>query len=98
MACDVDNPLLGPNGAAAVYGPQKGATPDDVARLDGRCGAGRTRSRRPPAPTAGMSRAPARPAGSGFAAIALLGAQLRPGIDWCWNSSASTGIWPVPIW
>jgi glycerate kinase len=34
VACDVDNPLLGPNGAAAVYGPQKGASPDDVAFLD----------------------------------------------------------------
>jgi glycerate kinase len=35
IACDVDNPLLGKNGAAAVYGPQKGASPDDVAFLDG---------------------------------------------------------------
>ena len=35
IACDVDNPLLGPRGAAAVYGPQKGASADDVAFLDG---------------------------------------------------------------
>ncbi len=35
IACDVTNTLLGPNGAAAVYGPQKGAGPDDVAVLDG---------------------------------------------------------------
>jgi glycerate kinase len=34
IACDVDNPLLGPHGAAAVYGPQKGASPADVAFLD----------------------------------------------------------------
>jgi len=34
VACDVTNPLLGPNGAAAVYGPQKGATPDGVAQLE----------------------------------------------------------------
>lgn len=34
IACDVDNPLLGPDGAAAVYGPQKGAGPEDVAFLD----------------------------------------------------------------
>lgn len=34
IACDVSNPLLGPNGAAATYGPQKGATPDDVVVLD----------------------------------------------------------------
>ena len=33
-ATDVDNPLLGLEGASAVYGPQKGATPDDVQRLD----------------------------------------------------------------
>jgi glycerate kinase len=34
IACDVDNPLLGEHGAAAVYGPQKGASPDDVRFLD----------------------------------------------------------------
>ncbi|ACQ81108.1 glycerate kinase [Beutenbergia cavernae DSM 12333] len=34
LAVDVTNPLLGPAGAAAVYGPQKGAAPDDVAALD----------------------------------------------------------------
>jgi glycerate kinase len=36
VACDVTNPLLGPTGAAAVYGPQKGATPELVALLDAR--------------------------------------------------------------
>jgi glycerate kinase len=34
VACDVDNPLYGERGAAAVYGPQKGATPEMVAQLD----------------------------------------------------------------
>jgi glycerate 2-kinase len=34
IACDVTNPLLGEAGAAAVYGPQKGAWPEDVAKLD----------------------------------------------------------------
>lgn len=34
VACDVDNPLVGPRGAAAVFGPQKGATPLMVKRLD----------------------------------------------------------------
>jgi glycerate kinase len=34
VACDVDNPLCGPRGASAVYGPQKGATPTLVAELD----------------------------------------------------------------
>jgi len=32
--CDVDNPLLGPKGAAYVYGPQKGATPEQIKELD----------------------------------------------------------------
>ncbi|HEX7948965.1 MAG TPA: glycerate kinase [Candidatus Limnocylindrales bacterium] len=36
VASDVDNPLLGPRGAAATYGPQKGAAPADVATLDRR--------------------------------------------------------------
>src|SRR5258708_1002103 len=34
LASDVDNPLLGPSGAASVYGPQKGASPDDVTSLE----------------------------------------------------------------
>lgn len=34
VACDVDNPLCGPEGASAIYGPQKGADPSQVARLD----------------------------------------------------------------
>jgi len=34
IACDVSNPLLGPRGAAAVYGAQKGLRPEDLARLD----------------------------------------------------------------
>ncbi|MFN4179398.1 MAG: glycerate kinase [Armatimonadota bacterium] len=34
VACDVTNPLTGPNGASAVYGPQKGATPEMVGLLD----------------------------------------------------------------
>lgn len=34
VACDVNNPLTGPKGASAVYGPQKGATPEIVQQLD----------------------------------------------------------------
>ena len=34
VACDVSNPLTGPEGASAIYGPQKGATPEMVAQLD----------------------------------------------------------------
>ena len=39
VACDVSNPLLGASGAAAIYGPQKGASPLDVAELDRRLAA-----------------------------------------------------------
>jgi glycerate kinase len=38
VASDVTNPFIGPNGASAVYGPQKGATPEIVARLDAALG------------------------------------------------------------
>lgn len=34
VACDVENPLTGPTGASVVYGPQKGATPEMVIKLD----------------------------------------------------------------
>src|SRR6185437_123046 len=34
VACDVTNPLCGPEGASAIYGPQKGVTPTMVAELD----------------------------------------------------------------
>jgi glycerate kinase len=84
VASDVDNPLLGPNGAAAVYGPQKGASPADVALLDaaltrwadvaeaGATGAdGRVRDM----PGAGAA------GGLGFAALLFLRAHLRPGIE-----------------
>ena len=81
VACDVDNPLTGPLGAAAVYGPQKGADGGQVALLD-RCLArladhlaehtGRDVRAAPGAGAAG---------GVGFAALAVLGATLRPGID-----------------
>ena len=36
VACDVSNPLLGPDGTAAVYGPQKGASASDIVELDRR--------------------------------------------------------------
>lgn len=81
VACDVDNPLTGPRGAAAVYGPQKGASPSEVALLDVRLtewadrvavATGRDLRDTPGAGAAG---------GVGFAALALLGAELRPGIE-----------------
>jgi glycerate kinase len=81
IASDVDNPLLGPRGAAAVYGPQKGASPADVAELDAalarwaqvvRTATGADVADQPGAGAAG---------GVGFAALAVLRATLRPGID-----------------
>jgi glycerate kinase len=79
LACDVDNPLTGPDGAAAVYGPQKGADPEQVRRLDAAldhwadvvvAATGRDHRADPGAGAAG---------GVGFGAVAILGATLRPG-------------------
>ncbi len=81
VASDVDNPLIGPRGAAAVYGPQKGVTPKDVPVLDEALGhfadrvAEATGDDLRDTPGAGAA------GGVGFGAVALLGAQLRPGID-----------------
>ena len=81
VACDVDNPLTGPKGAAAVYGPQKGATPEQVADLD----AALTRWADVVARETGRDLRDAPGAGAaggvGFAALALLDADLRPGIE-----------------
>ncbi|MER7556674.1 glycerate kinase [Nocardioides sp. NPDC126508] len=81
VACDVDNPLTGPRGAAAVYGPQKGADPDQVRRLDAALAhwadvvAESTGADHRDHPGAGAA------GGVGFAAVALLDAELRSGID-----------------
>ena len=84
VACDVDNPLTGPSGAAAVFGPQKGAAVADVETLDANLGrlvevltaalgpAARDGAVRPGAGAAG---------GVGYAAMTLLGAEPRPGVD-----------------
>lgn len=81
VACDVDNPLTGPRGAAAVYGPQKGAEPGQVHKLDDALTHwadqvfASTGADHRDAPGAGAA------GGVGFAAIALLDAELRSGID-----------------
>ncbi len=85
IACDVSNPLLGERGAAATYGPQKGATPADVAELDRRLGryadaleaaAGRHERETPGAGAAG---------GTGFGLLCLTdrfaSLELVPGVD-----------------
>jgi|SRR5579872_1610479 len=80
VASDVDNPLCGPNGASAIFGPQKGAKPQDIPKLDAALAQtadamtralGRDLRNVPGAGAAG---------GAGFALLAL-GAELRPGVD-----------------
>jgi len=81
VASDVDNPLLGPRGAAAVYGPQKGAAPAEVARLDAALDRWADAVQRATGlDLAGMPGAGAA-GGVGFAAVAVLGATLQPGIE-----------------
>lgn len=83
LASDVDNPLTGPKGAPAVYGPQKGASPADVATLDAALAhfakvleaeAGPRAAEHVAAPGAGAA------GGIGYGAL-LLGARFRPGIE-----------------
>jgi glycerate 2-kinase len=81
VASDVDNPLLGPRGAAAVYGPQKGATPADVAALDAALSRWAEAVHRATGVDAAASPGAGAAGGVGFAALAVLGARLRPGID-----------------
>ncbi len=80
-ACDVDNPLCGANGASAVFGPQKGATPEMVTQLDAALrhygtlleqATGREVINAPGAGAAG---------GMGAALLGMLNARLRPGIE-----------------
>lgn len=83
LASDVDNPLTGPKGAPAVYGPQKGASPDDVETLDAALAhfakvleesVGAGAAEHAAAPGAGAA------GGIGYGAL-LLGARFRPGIE-----------------
>jgi glycerate kinase len=80
VASDVDNPLLGPEGAAAVYGPQKGATAEDVRVLEAGlrrwADLGEAATRRAVRNAAGAGAA----GGVGFAALAFLRARIEPGI------------------
>lgn len=84
LASDVDNPLLGAQGAAAVFGPQKGASTQDVDMLDAALARfvevlareiGFRAVKAAESPGAGAA------GGVGYAAIAALAATRRPGID-----------------
>ena len=81
IACDVDNPLCGPHGAASVFGPQKGATPEMVVELDRRamdfarqsaCKMGHDCSLQPGAGAAG---------GLGYAFMQFMHAECRSGVE-----------------
>ena len=81
VACDVSNPLCGPNGAAYIFGPQKGAKPDDLPVLDEalhrfsqviRRDLGKEIEQTPGAGAAG---------GMGGGLMAFLNAQLQHGFD-----------------
>lgn len=81
IAVDVDNPLCGPRGASAIFGPQKGASPDDVAVLDAAlahfadvCAAQFGKDERH---LAGMGAA----GGLGFAIKTCFDASFRPGVE-----------------
>jgi glycerate kinase len=81
LACDVTAPLLGPTGASAVFGPQKGAAPADVARLESAltrlaCVTSSTLGHAQPA-HAGAGAA----GGLGFALLEFLGAESQPGVQ-----------------
>ena len=81
LATDVVNPLTGPDGAAEVYGPQKGASPEQIIEL----ASGLRRWAAVVAAATGTDRSQAPGAGAaggvGFAALAVLGAEARPGIE-----------------
>ncbi|WP_431047410.1 glycerate kinase [Streptomyces sp. P1-3] len=84
LASDVDNPLTGPKGAPAVYGPQKGATEADVAALDAALAHYAQVLERSVGPrAAGQAQSPGAGAagGIGYGALVALGAVFRPGID-----------------
>ena len=91
VACDVDSPLTGPGGAAAVYGPQKGAGPGQVRALDAALArwadvvAAATGTDHRAGPGAGAA------GGAGFAAVALLGARPRPGIQLVFDLTGFAG-------
>ena len=81
VACDVDNPLCGPRGASAVFGPQKGATPAMVAELDQalahfeRCARAATGRQVADVPGAGAA------GGLGAGMLLFTPAQLKPRVD-----------------
>ena len=93
VACDVDNPLTGPTGAAAVYGPQKGAAADQVRELlDAALAHFADRVAAATGPDLRDHPGAGAAGGVGFAALAVLGARLDPASTWCSTWSTSTRL------
>ncbi len=80
-ATDVDNPLTGPNGASVIYGPQKGATPEDVAVLDRSLGHLAAVVHRDLGIGLRDEAGAGAAGGAGFGLMAFLGARVRAGVD-----------------
>lgn len=82
LASDVDNPLLGAQGAAAIYGPQKGADAGAVADLERALGTWRDALARVRSDARGLAEAPGAGAagGVGYGCL-LLGAEFRAGVE-----------------
>jgi glycerate kinase len=83
VATDVDNPLTGPTGASAVFGPQKGAGPEQVEVLDAALARwGEVLERDLPGAPAGLAELPGAGAAGGVGAgLLALGARREPGVD-----------------
>lgn len=83
VACDVANPLLGPSGAAAVYGPQKGLRPVEIADFDAAAArmAARLCAYFEKEPESHTSPGCGAAGGLGFGLTLACGAQLIPGFD-----------------
>lgn len=81
VACDVDNPLTGPDGASHVFGPQKGATPEMVRQLDANLKHFATLIERDLGVQVDGVAGAGAAGGTGAALLAFLGARLLPGIE-----------------
>ncbi|WP_162863530.1 glycerate kinase [Pseudomonas viridiflava] len=81
IAADVDNPLCGPNGASHIFGPQKGASPDQVLALDAALGHFADHSARTLGRDLRDSPGSGAAGGMGFAAKAYLNASFRAGVE-----------------
>ncbi|HEY3323956.1 MAG TPA: glycerate kinase [Planctomycetota bacterium] len=81
VACDVRNPLCGPQGASAIYGPQKGATPADVKLLDEALAHYADLIKRDLGKDVALVPGAGAAGGLGAGCLAFLNATLKPGID-----------------